>query len=94
MRERLVSERTALINQMRALLLERGIVLPQRWRSLAAWVDAPVGEHPLHARREHGFVDVLSLLQQVQANPGDYGFNRQLLQTAASQASCTSAWPN
>jgi transposase len=23
------------------LLLERGIVLPQRWRSLAAWVDAP-----------------------------------------------------
>jgi transposase len=41
-RERLVSERTALINQMRALLLERGIVLPQRWRSLAAWVDSPV----------------------------------------------------
>jgi transposase len=41
-RERLVSERTALINQMRALLLERGIVLPQRWRSLAAWVDTPL----------------------------------------------------
>jgi transposase len=41
-RERLVAERTALINQMRALLLERGIVLPQRWRSLAAWVDAPL----------------------------------------------------
>jgi transposase len=41
-RERLVGERTALINQMRALLLERGIVLPQRWRSLAAWVDAPL----------------------------------------------------
>ncbi len=40
-RERLVAERTALINQMRALLLERGIVLPQRWRSLAGWVDAP-----------------------------------------------------
>jgi transposase len=42
-RERLVAERTALINQMRALLLERGIVLPQRRRSLAAWVDAPPG---------------------------------------------------
>jgi transposase len=41
-RERLVAARTALINQMRALLLERGIVLPQRWRSLAAWVDAPL----------------------------------------------------
>jgi transposase len=41
-RERLVAERTALINQMRALLLERGIVLPQRRRALAAWVDAPL----------------------------------------------------
>jgi transposase len=43
-RERLVAERTALINQVRALLLERGIVLPQRRRSLAAWVDAPGAE--------------------------------------------------
>lgn len=41
-RERLVAERTALINQMRGLLLERGIVLPQRRHSLAAWVDAPL----------------------------------------------------
>lgn len=39
-RERLVTERTALINQLRSLLLERGIVLPQRWRAVAAWVDA------------------------------------------------------
>ena len=43
-RERLVAERTALINQMRALLLERGIVLPQGRRSVAAWVDAPVAD--------------------------------------------------
>jgi transposase len=43
-RERLVAERTALINQMRALLLERGIVLPQRRRGVAAWVDAPRDE--------------------------------------------------
>ena len=43
-RERLVAERTALINQMRGLLLERGIVLPQRRRSLAAWVDAPLAD--------------------------------------------------
>jgi transposase len=40
-RERLVAERTALINQMRALLLERGIVLPQRRRAVASWVDTP-----------------------------------------------------
>ena len=52
-RERLVAERTALINQLRALLLERGIVLPQRRNSVAAWVDEPVaeGEHdPLSQR--------------------------------------------
>jgi transposase len=33
-RERLVSERTALINHLRALLLERGIVAPQGQRKL------------------------------------------------------------
>ena len=33
-RERLVSERTALINPLRALLLERGIVAPQGRRKL------------------------------------------------------------
>lgn len=43
-RERLVVERTALINQMRALLLERGVVLPQRRQSLATWIDAPLAD--------------------------------------------------
>lgn len=43
-RERLVAERTALINQMRAVLLERGIVLPQRRRPVSEWVDAPLAE--------------------------------------------------
>ena len=33
-RDRLVSERTALINQMRAILLERGLILPQGRRKL------------------------------------------------------------
>jgi transposase len=33
-RERLVAERTALINQLRAVLMERGIVIPQGWRKL------------------------------------------------------------
>src|SRR3954451_18421565 len=52
-RERLVAERTALINQLRALLLERGIILPQRRRAVAAWVDEPVAdgeEDPLSTR--------------------------------------------
>jgi transposase len=31
-RDRLVAERTALINQLRAVLMERGIVIPQGWR--------------------------------------------------------------
>ncbi|WP_424140714.1 IS110 family transposase [Roseomonas chloroacetimidivorans] len=44
-RERLVAERTALINQLRALLLERGIVLPQRRRAVTEWVDAPRDEN-------------------------------------------------
>lgn len=38
-RERLVAERTALINQMRALLLERGVVLPKRRHQLELWAD-------------------------------------------------------
>jgi transposase len=43
-RERLVAERTALINQLRSLLLERGIVLPQRPRAVAAWVDTALAD--------------------------------------------------
>ena len=38
-RERLVGERTALIIQMRSLLLERGITLPRRCYVLARWAD-------------------------------------------------------
>ena len=38
-RERLVSERTALINHLRALLLERGIVVPQGRRKLEAALE-------------------------------------------------------
>ena len=33
-RDRLVGERTALINQLRAILLERGVIVPQRRRKL------------------------------------------------------------
>lgn len=37
-RERLVSERTALINQLRAVLLERGIIVPQGKRKLEQYL--------------------------------------------------------
>jgi transposase len=38
-RDRLVGERTALINQLRAILLERGIVVPQGRYKLAKHLD-------------------------------------------------------
>jgi transposase len=37
-RDRLVAERTALINQLRAILLERGIVIPQGKRKLEQYL--------------------------------------------------------
>src|SRR5215210_9060228 len=52
-RDRLVGERTALINQMRAILLERGLVIPQGRRKLeqhlAAMLDGG-GDVPLSPR--------------------------------------------
>ena len=38
-RSRLVGERTALINQLRAALLERGITVPQRRRRLEGFLE-------------------------------------------------------
>jgi transposase len=43
-RERLVSERTALINHLRALLLERGFVAPQGRRKLEAALNELAAE--------------------------------------------------
>lgn len=46
-RERLVGERTALINQLRALLLERGVVIPQGRRKLERQVDELLQDGPM-----------------------------------------------
>jgi len=43
-RDRLVSERTALTNQLRGFLLERGITAPQRRRGLVERLDALAGD--------------------------------------------------
>src|SRR3979411_97460 len=48
-RERLVSERTALINHLRALLLERGIVAPQGRRKLEAELSVFADEDGIEA---------------------------------------------
>ena len=44
-RDRLVGERTALINQLRAILLERGLVVPQGKRKLEQYLVALMDEH-------------------------------------------------
>jgi transposase len=43
-RDRLIGERTALINQARAVLLERGIVVPQGKRRLAEYLNTLMGD--------------------------------------------------
>lgn len=43
-RDRLVGERTALINQLRALLLERGMIVPQGQRKLELYLEALLAE--------------------------------------------------
>jgi transposase len=61
-RDRLVAERTALINQIRALLLERGIVVPQGRRRLHLELAALLAdEKPALSRR------IRSLLADMQA---------------------------
>ncbi len=50
-RDRLVGERTALINQMRAILLERGVIVPQGRRKLEVAVETMLAtESTLSAR--------------------------------------------
>jgi transposase len=44
-RDRLVAERTALINQLRAILLERGIVIPQGKRKLEQYLVTLMEQH-------------------------------------------------
>ena len=46
-RDRLIAERTALINQLRALLMERGISVPQGRRKLEVFLDRAVCESPI-----------------------------------------------
>jgi transposase len=49
-RDRLVAERTALINQLRSVLLERGLVVPQGRRKLESYLKAGTTDLPLSAR--------------------------------------------
>ena len=60
-RDRLVGERTALINQLRAVLLERGIAVPQGKRKLEQYLVIMMDEHDgegLSARMRMQVADV------------------------------------
>jgi transposase len=57
-RDRLVGERTALINQLRAILLERGVAVPQGRHRLEKHLDAPDNDaHASLSPRMSGLVD-------------------------------------
>jgi transposase len=61
-RDRLVGERTALINQLRAILLERGIIMPQGRRKLERHLDTLLaGETVPLSTRTRLLVDDLRL---------------------------------
>jgi len=70
-RERLVSERTALINHLRALLLERGIVAPQGRRKLEEELSVFADEDGIEAlsprilARAHKNVAVVALANKL-----------------------------
>ena len=57
-RDRLVGERTALINQLRAFLLERGIIVPQGRRKLQRHIETLLGaEEVSFSRRTRALIE-------------------------------------
>ena len=67
-RERLVGERTALINQLRAVLLDRGIVVPQGKRKLEQYLVIVMSEHGakgLSARMRMLVADIRAQWQEI-----------------------------
>jgi len=57
-RDRAVGERTSLMNQLRAVLLERGVIVPQgraklrRWQALDEWIAGFDGEFAAELKRD------------------------------------------
>jgi len=74
-RDRLVGERTALINQLRAVLLERGIVVPQGKRKLEQYLVIMMDEHDgqgLSARMRMLVADVRAQWQDLDRRIGAF----------------------
>ena len=74
-RERLVGERTALINQLRAVLLDRGIVVPQGKRKLEQYLVIVMNEHDgkgLSARMRMLVADIRAQWQELDRRIGEF----------------------
>jgi transposase len=72
-RDRLVAERTSLMNQIRSLLLERGIVVAQGRRKLAATLDdVASGATALSARMTALVGDLSARLRELDARIGAF----------------------
>ena len=74
-RERLVGERTALINQLRAILLDRGIVVPQGKRKLEQYLVILMNEHDgerLGARMRMLVADIRAQWQELDRRIGEF----------------------
>ena len=74
-RERLVGERTALINQLRAVLLDRGIVVPQGKRKLEQYLVIVMNEHDgkeLSARMRMLVADIRAQWQDLDRQIGEF----------------------
>ena len=72
-RERLVGERTTLINQLRAILLDRGIVVPQGKRKLEQYLVILMNEHDgegLSARMRMLVADIRAQWQELDRRIG------------------------
>jgi hypothetical protein len=90
-RDRLVGERTALINQLRAFLLERGIIVPQGRRKLELHLDALLTRGPGVAQRPNAAADRGSARRMAPSTcclPADrVGMPRKMLARSSSRGS-------
>ncbi|MDX1555602.1 MAG: IS110 family transposase [Xanthomonadales bacterium] len=87
-RQRLVVRRTSLINQLRAILLERGITVPQRRRILETWLPGILAaeENGLSPRIRHLLEDMRSEWRQLDMRIE--AFNGELTATAKQDDIC------
>ena len=87
-RQRLVSRRTALINQLRAILLERGITVPQRRRVLEVRLASILADEPsgLSARIRQLIEDLLAEWHDLDGRIE--AFDAELTETAKREDAC------